>query len=324
MSWVYYLGAVVIGLVFGSFFNVCIYRLPREEKLGERSRCPSCHEIIRWYDNIPLISFIILKGRCRHCGERISFRYPLVEAGTAALFALVYYWSVNLVPGDLKIHTPKIATPEIFIGLIVVSVLIVSTGVDLKHGIIPNEATYSGIAVIIPLVVGLALWRNQPGRILISCISGLGAGGFLLSAGLIYGALFMKRLSSNGFQVSASRGESEVTESIARRTDFERDVMPGTRSQNNGTDELKTGIGMGDVKLMTMAGFALGYFHWYLVILALIISYLVGAVIAILLILLKKKSRKDRIPFAPYLAIGSFVSLIWGPKIIELYLNLLR
>lgn len=317
MNWVYYLGSILIGLVFGSFFNVCIYRLPREEKLGERSRCPSCREIIRWYDNIPLISFIILKGRCRRCGGRISFRYPFVEAGTAALFALVYYWSVNLVPADLKINTPKIATPEIFIGLIVVSVLIVSTGVDLKHGIIPNEATYSGIAIIIPLIVGLSLWRHQPGRILISFASGFGAGGFLLSAGLIYGALFMRKSPSKEAKVSIAQAEGEEITPTASSADVDS-------LDADSTDELRTGIGMGDVKLMTMMGLALGYFHWHLVILALFIGYLVGAVVAILLILLKKKSRKDRIPFAPYLALGSFVSLIWGPKIIELYLNLLR
>gem|GEM_PF-149936 len=316
MDGLFYVAAVIIGLVFGSFFNVCIYRLPRDEDLGARSRCPSCREIIRWYDNIPIVSFIILRGGCRHCGSRISLRYPIVEAGSAALFALVYYWSVNLVPLDLKISTPKITTPEIFIGLIVVSALIISTGVDLRHGIIPNEVTYTGFALLIPLTVGLALWRDQPGRILISFASGIGAGGFLLSAGLIYGALFMKKSAAKGKSTGAQSEEQD--EEQGSKTRSHTDDL-----DESSTEELKTGIGMGDVKLMTMTGLALGYFHWYLVILALFMGYFMGAVVAIALIALKKKSRKDRIPFAPYLAIGSFVSLIWGYKIIEIYLNLL-
>lgn len=83
----------VLGLIIGSFLNVVVYRLRVAESLfWDRSRCPKCHQIIRWYDNIPVVSFILLKFQCRYCRKKISFQYPLVELGTGLLFALAGAW----------------------------------------------------------------------------------------------------------------------------------------------------------------------------------------------------------------------------------------
>lgn len=80
----------IFGLIIGSFLNCLIWRLYKEESLGGRSYCPHCRQMIAWYDNIPLLSFALLKGHCRHCGQKISWQYPLVELSVAVLFLLTF------------------------------------------------------------------------------------------------------------------------------------------------------------------------------------------------------------------------------------------
>jgi leader peptidase (prepilin peptidase)/N-methyltransferase len=89
-------------------------------------------------------------------------------------------------------------------------------------------------------------------------------------------------------------------------------------------EEFATGIGMGDVKLLAFTGLALGYFHWYLVLVQLFVGFLIGALVAIPLLALARKGRKDLLPFAPFLAAGAIVALVWGYQIVDLYLKLLR
>jgi len=124
----------LIGLVVGSFLNVCIYRLPRHEWVyWPGSHCPSCGKPIAWYDNIPLLSYLLLLGRCRTCHVPISLRYPIVEAANAAGY-LAIFWHFGLN-----------GTSLLYAGLF--SALIVVTGTDLSHKIIPNSITYPGIVV---------------------------------------------------------------------------------------------------------------------------------------------------------------------------------
>ena len=305
MTWFYYLVVAGFGLIFGSFFNVCIYRMPREESLGQRSHCPTCDSTIRWYDNIPLLSFILLQGRCRKCDERISWRYPLVELTTALLFVLIYWWSRNVMPTDLGLPKGNNISPELFIGLLMVSVMIISVGADIDFGIIPNKATYPGMLIMLALVTGTALYRGQPGRIGISVASSAAGGGFLLVAGLIYGAIFLRRQVTPDDEV---RDHSDELNAWDEKQTF----------------DLPTGIGMGDVKLVAFAGLALGYFHWYLIIIQLFLGFLIGAIVSIALLGLKIKNRKDRIPFAPFLAAGALIALISGKQLADLYIKLLR
>jgi len=137
--------ATVLGAMVGSFANVAIYRLPRHQSLvTPRSRCPHCGHPIRAWDNIPLLSFLLLRGRCRDCGAPISWRYPLVEALTAALFLAVWLWF------GASLASLRAA----LFALIMVIVIFV----DLDHRIIPNALTYPGIALGLLLAWGGGAW----------------------------------------------------------------------------------------------------------------------------------------------------------------------
>lgn len=119
------------GAVIGSFLNVCSYRIPREKSIvTPGSSCPGCLTPIRFYDNIPLLSYIVLRGRCRHCGERISPRYPAVEAVTAILFLLLYRrFDVTL---------------ELAVMMLFVAILIVISAIDLEFQLIPDILSLGG------------------------------------------------------------------------------------------------------------------------------------------------------------------------------------
>lgn len=129
-----YVFAALFGLVIGSFLNVVIYRLPRGQSLVKpRSRCTSCGEEIRWYDNVPVLSWIALRAKCRACGEGISVRYPMVEALTGGSFALAA-WRFGV-------------EWELLLAWFVVAVLISLALIDLDHMIIPHAITLPGIVI---------------------------------------------------------------------------------------------------------------------------------------------------------------------------------
>jgi leader peptidase (prepilin peptidase)/N-methyltransferase len=165
--------AFLFGTVVGSFLNVCIYRLPKEESIvAPRSRCPACQSPIHALDNIPLVSFALLRGRCRACGASIAWRYPLVEALTGILFALtVVRFGVTLQAAFLL---------TFLAGLIVISFI------DLDHQIIPNVITLPGIPL--GILTGF-LFRDPP--LLDRLIGALAGAGFLylvlFYGGVLYG-----------------------------------------------------------------------------------------------------------------------------------------
>jgi len=152
----------VVGLMFGSFLNVCISRLPMYESvISPRSRCRSCRMAIRWYDNIPVLSYLMLGGQCRDCGAPIGLRYPIIELATAGAFVVQ-----GLVHGtDL---------PLLVVRLIFTALLIVLFGADLETERLPNVVTVPGMAV--GLVASLAL----PPGIVTSAIGAALGGGVLL------------------------------------------------------------------------------------------------------------------------------------------------
>ena len=160
----------VLGLLVGSFLNVVIYRLPRGESLVRpRSRCPQCEAPVRPYDNIPVLSWLLLRGRCRNCGAPISARYPLVEALTAAAF--VGAALARGVDDDLALWLPFAA------------MLIAVAGIDLDHRIIPNK-------ILLPAAIwGLAATiAFRPDNVDDALIAGGIAFSALLLAALIYPA----------------------------------------------------------------------------------------------------------------------------------------
>jgi leader peptidase (prepilin peptidase) / N-methyltransferase len=125
---------IVLGLTVGSFLNVCIHRIPREQSLMfPPSRCPGCEHRLSWFENIPVLSYAVLGGRCRKCRSRISIRYPLVELATMALFIVhgeVFGWSALLVPR-----------------LLFACAMVVLFAIDLEHHLLPNVITLPGIAI---------------------------------------------------------------------------------------------------------------------------------------------------------------------------------
>lgn len=126
-----------LGAVVGSFLNVCIFRLPEKKSLvWPGSHCVSCGSPIRWYDNIPILSFLILRGECRRCGQHISWQYPAVELLTAILFILLFHQFSGLA---------------LIIYIVFVCALVVISFIDLKHYIIPNEISIPGIFIGIGL-----------------------------------------------------------------------------------------------------------------------------------------------------------------------------
>ena len=160
--------AGVVGAVVGSFLNVVIHRLPRRESLVHpRSRCPGCGAQIAGYDNVPIVSWLALRGRCRHCGEPISPRYPVVELLTALAFAAVVL--VRGFDNDLILELPFVAA------------LIALAGIDLDHKLLPNRIVYplAAYGVIATLLV-------ESGELVEHVIAGAGAFVFLLVAVLAY------------------------------------------------------------------------------------------------------------------------------------------
>jgi leader peptidase (prepilin peptidase) / N-methyltransferase len=160
--------AALFGAVFGSFFNVVAYRLPRHESLvTPGSQCPRCGTAIKPYDNIPVLGWLLLRGRCRSCHEQISARYPIVEAITAVLAVAVVL--------------TKHSTYEVVLGLTLVAILVPIALIDLDHRVIPNKLT--GPAAIAAVVLGLAL---DPKAVPEQLIAGAAAAGFLLAFVLAY------------------------------------------------------------------------------------------------------------------------------------------
>lgn len=236
----------LLGATIGSFLNVVIYRLPEGESLMRPgSHCPDCGKIIRWYDNIPIISYIILNGKCRDCGASIPVRYLVVESITAFVYLYSYiHFGISL---------------ELLTFLIFVTLLIPISFIDFRVMLIPDSLSISGI--IIGLI--LALFR---GRILICTI------------GAITGAVYILIIIYLGKAI------------------YKKDVM-----------------GFGDVKLAGLIGAFIGWSNFLLTIL---ISSFLGSIYGIIQIRKGKSSMKSLIPYGPFLAIGGFITFLFGRWII--------
>jgi leader peptidase (prepilin peptidase) / N-methyltransferase len=244
----------VLGLMVGSFLNVVIWRLPRGESIVRPpSHCPHCDTEIKPYDNIPVLSWVLLRGRCRTCGAGISARYPLVELTCAVLWvAMVLRFGESW------------ALPAY---LVLVSALLALSLIDFDTFLLPNKIVY-------PLAVALV------------ALFGLAA--VLEDAGGDYGRALLGGLAAFGFFLTVHL--------IAPR-----------------------GMGFGDVKLSFSLGVALGWISWGSVFLGLFLGFLLGAVVGIALIATRIKSRRDHVPFGPFLAAGTVIAILFGPVLLDLY-----
>ncbi len=180
---IFFVLSFVVGAMVGSFLNVCIHRLPRGESVVKpRSRCPKCGHAIRWYDNFPVISWVLLGAKCRECRAPIHWMYPLVELVTASLF-LAVYWKFGMT----------VASP-VYMAFVAAMVLV--TFVDLTDWIIPNEVTYPGIplgvvcALVAMMYPGSGLLYDDP---LMSFVGLLVGGGSLYLMDMISLLLLKKR-----------------------------------------------------------------------------------------------------------------------------------
>lgn len=243
------------GLLMGSFLTVVIHRLPlRQSIVAPRSACRACGSTIRARDNIPVISYVLLGGRCRDCRARVSAEYPIIEALTAALFV-----ASALVFRELAVAI--LIAP--FLGVMVASAMI-----DLHHRIIPNRLVLPSLAVFALAVTALTV-SGQPVSL------GKAALGLLAYGGGLFAIAFLS----------------------------------------------PSGMGMGDVKLAALIGLVLGALGWIYVAVAAMVAVLAGGVGA-LLALARGRTRKDAIPFGPYLAAGAALSALVGPGLATWYTGL--
>jgi leader peptidase (prepilin peptidase)/N-methyltransferase len=249
IPWPFFIGvSVLLGLLLGSFTNVLIYRIPKGLSIvTPRSFCPSCSTPVAALDNIPVLSFLLLTGKCRHCKASISARYPLVEALSGLGYGAVA-WAVGPSWGLLPLW-----------GFVTASLALAF--IDLDEMILPDAITLPGI------VLGIAAG---------SFLLPLGFAGSLLGAAVGGGILWAVVILSRG------------------------------------------GMGGGDVKYMAMAGSLLG---WPKTLVALFAAVTLGSVVGVFLLATKRKTRKDPIPFGPFLVLGSLLSLVAGEAVIAWYLG---
>ncbi|MBN1288944.1 MAG: prepilin peptidase [Actinobacteria bacterium] len=303
MTWFYYLVAAGFGLILGSFFNVCIYRIPIGMTLGDRSICPHCGAGVKWYDNVPLASFVALRGKCRSCKGRISWRYPLVEALSGALFASTYWWSINVVPDYLGVEGGPFV-PELLIGLLFISILLIVAFIDYDHGIIPNVVIIPGAAAMFFLVVGVSIYREDPIRIAQAAATGILFAVFLFLIGLIVGTAVLK---------GAEQEEADSKEDVGPFRYSEKHCKDDDNGEEE-EDELPLALGFGDLKLALFMGLALGYFNWFFILVAVI----TGCVLSLIIAIIYQIPGRKKITFGPFLAVGSIVALYWGPYFYQL------
>jgi leader peptidase (prepilin peptidase) / N-methyltransferase len=244
----------ITGLIIGSFLNVCIFRIPRSYSIvSPGSSCPECKAPIQWWDNIPLVSYLVLAGRCRECRVKIPLKYPAVELLNGLLYAAIYLffgqgWQL----------------PPLFI---FASALIVITFIDLEFQIIPDVITLPGLVLGLaasPFVLADPFAVNSTLGFLNSVIGAVSGGGVFY---LI---------------VILSRG----------------------------------GMGGGDVKMMAMVGAFTG---WKGVFLTTLVGSLTGAIVGIALMVFSGAGGKTKVPFGPFLALGTLITLFFGEMIFNWY-----
>ncbi len=239
----------LFGLIIGSFLNVVILRLDDLRSICQtRSRCPHCRHQLSWFDLIPLISFILLKAKCRYCKTDISWQYPVVELGTALIFVLLFsLWGLS---AGFLFHA------------ILFSLLVVVFVHDLMTQLVPEEFVW------ITLILSLAgSWY----------FDGLGFTNSLIG-GIIGGGIF---------------------------------AIPVFVSKEKW-------MGAGDIKIGMVMGLVLGYPK---TIVGLFLAFVLGAVVGLAVIVLKKKTIKDALPFAPFLIVSLILTLFYGDYIIRWYLG---
>jgi len=280
-----YILIFIFGLCIGSFLNVVILRLRTgEEFVKGRSHCPQCGHVLKWYENVPLLSFIILRGKCSACQQKISWQYPIVEFVTGILFlisfiivfsfdqpSLASFFSNEWV-GGININIYSITLLLYY--FITISFLILIFVFDLKYYLIPDKITLPAIITLLIFQAVLLILKNNSNYSLLITHYSL----FIFSAIIISGFFWLQYILSRG-----------------------------------------KWIGGGDIRLGFLMGLILG---WPLGLVALSLAYILGAIAALPLLVLRKKTMKSEVPFGVFLTTATFIAMFWGNKILDWYLSL--
>lgn len=258
---IFYCLLFILGAVIGSFLNVVICRTQQNTSIVfGRSHCSQCRHQLRWYELVPIVSFLLLRGKCRKCKGVLSRQYLLVELATALLFVMVTYYASNVA---LVLAGDQDALILLFRNLFVVCVFIIIFVYDLRWQLILDRFTLPALVVVFLTNIMLG-WAIVPMVLAIA----VGGGFFLL-------------------QFIASKGKW---------------------------------IGGGDIRLGALIGAVVG---WPVVVVALFMSYIIGAVTLSPLLLFGRARLGALVPFGTFLVVGALVSMMWGERIVIWYLGLL-
>jgi leader peptidase (prepilin peptidase)/N-methyltransferase len=348
--------AFVLGAAIGSFLNVCIYRMPRDLSVNEpkRSFCPSCKYQIPWHRNLPLVSWLALRGKCANCSAAISFRYFGVELLTGLLFLAVW---LKVWPDQWVLALPY---------WILVSLFVVATFIDFEFFIIPDEITWGGAAAGVVLALALPPLMGADSNLLSAMWALIGAAsGYFLLWGVVEAgkkAFGKKRIAftkpeaftwtRHGEDADFLVGEEKELWSEFFARDSDRLLMQcrwieidGERFENAAPefhyDRVEIGgktwqliqlatiqgelteivipreaMGFGDVKFMAAIGAFLG---WKAVLFTVMAASTLGAVVGLLTVALGKREWSAKIPFGPYLALAALIWLFTGPELVAWY-----
>lgn len=282
--------ASLIGLFIGSFLNVVADRLCQDKNpFKGRSACDSCGQTLKPQHMVPILSYILLKGRCAYCGQKLSLYYPFSELLTGLFFAFAAYFSRVAVSPSL--HTAL----QFGYFVVVFSVFVVIFLSDLKYQIIPDEVVYFGIIFVFLAQAGaLGYWAYKYHTMLQSDVLGQ----YLLQ-GDFFQDNVMREVKSFGYNVASGLGICL----------FFYLMVVGTRGR---------GMGGGDVKLGLLIGLFNGFPNG---VIAVFLAFIIGSVMSLGLMALSKKGLKDVVPFGPFLILGSVLSLMYGDWIFTRYIS---
>lgn len=282
------LGIVIIfafGISFGSFLDVIIERVPRGLTIGGRSRCPTCLHELGIGDLIPLLSFFLLKSKCHYCEGSISWQYPAVEFFTGLLFVLIFF---------------SFPLPYSIIYIILFSVLLALFVIDLKFGVVPTSIVYPAIIFALLARIIMPLWESLTLYLRLASDSS-GFGRYLVRSGFFSTHLELQ-LQLIAFTVLGALSIAFFFYLLVILTK-------------------KRGMGEGDIIYALLVALIAGFPNMFVVI---VLTFLIGAVISLVLIGFKRKKFGQTVPLGPFLSFSTFIGVFWGSYLVNFYLNLLK
>lgn len=313
--------AGLLGLIIGSFLNVVIYRVPAGLSIvSPPSACPGCGTHIKARDNVPVLSWLLLRGRCRACKTSISVRYPLVEATTGVLFAATTWWSLVNAPAlaPVLLYLTAVGVALFLIDLdcqrlpdsiVLPSYFVVSTGL-LVAGMLGDNWTFTqtGLAALAFSLVfaapyyvmqkeDLRLGGEDWAPLLGVTVGVVGWGVALWAAGTLVGEWPIQQM---------------LLSALVWWLAF---ALPYGFTKGRG-------MGLGDVKLAPLLGVVLGVLGWGASLVGLLSGFVLGTVVGVVLMSFGKAGRKTKVPFGPFMLLGAVFGLVLGRPIFDVYLRL--